>query len=81
MSNATVPNNNVRLMPTTSQTAPTIWGFSERIGVDSGLGAETVGSILSLSILAGFGAALIAAVIGNKYGHVASRSIKSGKTP
>ena len=47
-----------------------IWGFMERIGVDSGVGAETVGSILSLSILAGFGAALIAAVIGNKYGHV-----------
>lgn len=52
-----------------------VWGFMERIGVDNGLAAETVGSILSLSILAGFVGALVAAVIGNKCGYVAPLTV------
>lgn len=47
-----------------------VWAFMERIGVDNGLDTAQVGTILSLSILAGFGGALLAAVFGNRYGHI-----------
>lgn len=47
-----------------------VWGFMERIGVDNGLEATTVGTILSLSILAGLGGAFLAAFLGNKHGHI-----------
>lgn len=47
-----------------------IWAFMERIGVSNGLDAAQVGLILFASIVAGFGGALLAAVLGNKHGHV-----------
>jgi cyanate permease len=52
-----------------------LWGFMERIGSDSGAGSQAIGTILSLSIAAGFLGAMAAAIIGNRLGQVVPMSV------
>ena len=47
-----------------------LWGFMEAIGDANGLSNETIGTILTLSIVAGFAGASLAAWLGNRYGHI-----------
>ncbi len=47
-----------------------LWGFMEAIGDTNGLSADTIGTILTLSIAAGFAGASLAAWLGNRYGHI-----------
>ena len=47
-----------------------LWGFMERIGSTAGIDAQTVGTILTLSLLAGLVGAFLAALLGNHYGHI-----------
>ena len=42
----------------------------EAIGDTNGLSADTIGTILTLSIAAGFAGASLAAWLGNRYGHI-----------
>lgn len=52
-----------------------MWGFMERIGTHNGVDPSTVGTVLSVSIVAGLVGALIAAVMGNRYGQVIPLSV------
>ena len=52
-----------------------LWGFMERIGVNNGLSPNTIGKILSLSVVFGLGGALLASVLGNRYGQAKPLSI------
>lgn len=45
-----------------------MWTFIERIGSDAGLSGRFVGSALSAGLIAGGGAALVAAIVGDRYG-------------
>ena len=47
-----------------------LWGFMERIGAATGATAESVGSILSFSLVAGLGGALAGTWIGNRWGQL-----------
>ena len=47
-----------------------LWGFMEAIGDTRGLSNETIGTILTFSIVAGFAGASLAAWLGNRYGHI-----------
>ncbi len=47
-----------------------LWGFMEAIGDANGLPAETIGTALTFSIVAGFAGATLAAWLGNRYGHI-----------
>ncbi len=47
-----------------------LWGFMEAIGDANGLSNETIGTILTFSIVAGFAGASLAAWLGNRYGHI-----------
>ena len=47
-----------------------LWGFMERIGAESGIAATTIGTVLTLSLLAGLCGALIAAAMGKRFGHL-----------
>lgn len=47
-----------------------LWGFMERIGSEAGINNATIGTILTLSLLAGLCGALIAAAIGERCGHL-----------
>jgi len=45
-----------------------LWAFTERIGVDLGVGADRVSEVLSLSLLCSLGVTLAAAWLGSRYG-------------
>jgi predicted MFS family arabinose efflux permease len=45
-----------------------LWGFMERIGSEANINGQTLGSILSISLVFGLGGAVLCAVIGNKLG-------------
>lgn len=47
-----------------------LWGFMERIGAATGATTEAVGSILSFSLVAGFGGALAGTWIGSRWGQL-----------
>lgn len=47
-----------------------LWGFMERIGSANGLDADTIGTILSISLLVGLAAALLGATLGNRFGQI-----------
>ena len=47
-----------------------VWAFVERIGIAEGLTNQAIGNAIFLALLAGIGAGLLAAVIGNAFGRV-----------
>ncbi|MDX1643036.1 MAG: MFS transporter [Thermoanaerobaculia bacterium] len=47
-----------------------VWAYMERIGVAADLPKETIGSALGLSLLAGLGGALLAALLVDRFGRV-----------
>ena len=48
-----------------------VWAFMERIGLDNGLDSGFIGTVLTVSIVAGLAGAGLAAILGNGYGHIA----------
>ena len=47
-----------------------VWAFVERIGAQAGISPQEVGNALALGMFVGLGGALMAAVIGNRFGRV-----------
>jgi hypothetical protein len=47
-----------------------LWGFMERIGAESGIDGGTIGTVLTLSLLTGLCGALLAAGMGERFGHL-----------
>jgi MFS family permease len=47
-----------------------LWGFMERIGTESGIDSGTIGTVLTLSLLTGLCGALLAAGMGERFGHL-----------
>jgi cyanate permease len=47
-----------------------LWGFMERIGTESGIDSDVIGTILTLSVLTGLCGALLSAAMGERFGHI-----------